>query len=72
MTLDDLLEVYGTKRAVAFAFNITPQAVSSWSKLGYVPFYSQIKIEHLSGGKFKADKFDKNSKSFKTRAYQKK
>lgn len=62
MTLDELLEHHKTKRAIAFAYNITPQAISHWFKLGYVPFYTQIKIEHLSKGQFKADEYDKNSK----------
>lgn len=72
MTLEELLAHHKTKRAIAFAYGVTPQAVSHWVRNGYVPFYSQIKIEHISKGVFKADEYDKYSKLGCTQNYPKK
>lgn len=71
MTLEELLLHHKTKRAVAAAYGVTPQAITHWTRQGFIPFYSQIKIEYISKGMFKADEYDKHSKRFCTKNFPK-
>ena len=69
MTLEELLEHYPSKRQLAKDFHLTPQAITHWTRQGFIPFTAQIKIEHMSNGKFKADTYDKYSKRTCTKNY---
>jgi hypothetical protein len=68
MNLEDVIAHYGSGRSLAFAIKTTPQAVSHWRKIGYIPFAKQLVIEKISSGLFKAEDEDKHSR-FATSKY---
>lgn len=55
MTADQILNYFGSRKAVALALNITYEAVRQWECSGYVPIRRQYEIERLSDGKLASD-----------------
>lgn len=54
MRTSDVIEYFGTQRAVAEALGIKPPSVSDWGDT--VPKLRQLQIEALTGGKLRADR----------------
>lgn len=52
--LEDIIEHYGGKLALAKALGVSPPAVTLWCQLGRIPPRRAIEIEKMTGGKFKA------------------
>ena len=53
MNMSDLVEYFGSQKAVADALGIKPPSVNSWGDS--VPPLRQLQIEALTGGKLRAD-----------------
>lgn len=56
MNIDDLIEHYGSGPKAAEAMGLASASVLyQWRAAGRIPPLRQIQIEHLTGGKLKAD-----------------
>lgn len=53
MRMSDVVEYFGSQKAVADALGIKPPSVSDWGDS--VPPLRQLQIEALTGGKLRAD-----------------
>ncbi len=56
MTPRDVIEYYGSQRAVGAAIGRTQQAISLWVMRGEVPADVQYRIEVITDGKLRADR----------------
>ena len=52
--LGALRDYFGSYTKMAAALGVTPQAINDWKVKRKIPPMSAIKIEQVSGGKFKA------------------
>ena len=52
MTLQQAIEHFGSKAKLAAALGIQPPSVAGWKA---VPHLRQAQLQHLTGGKLKAD-----------------
>lgn len=55
MTLDDILKHFGNGNKFEIATGLSHANIRNWRKRGYIPWFSQIKLEHISKGQLKAD-----------------
>ena len=55
MDIVDVIDHFGGLQPTADALNTSKQCVYAWSKTKRIPLIQQCHIEHVSGGKFKAD-----------------
>ena len=55
MLLDDLYQYYGTWTNIGRQLNLGTSTYQVWRRKGYIPFKSQLLIEHQTNGLFKAD-----------------
>jgi DNA-binding transcriptional regulator YdaS (Cro superfamily) len=55
MKLDKLIAHFGTQVAAAEAIGCTQPTISNWRTRGRIPHLQQLRIEHITGGKLKAD-----------------
>ena len=53
MRTSDVIEFFGTQKAVADALKIKPPSVNGWGET--VPPLRQLQIEKITSGKLKAD-----------------
>lgn len=58
MRIHELHEYYGTWTKLAKVLDQGINAHQYWRKIGYIPFASQLLIEHKTGGLFKASEED--------------
>lgn len=56
MHVDQVITFWGTQVAAAAAIGVTQPTISMWRARGSVPRLQQLRIEHLTGGRLKADK----------------
>jgi hypothetical protein len=57
MTPQKAISYYGTQVAVAAQLRVTQPSVANWVKRGYIPAAPQLRLEELSGGDLKADRW---------------
>jgi hypothetical protein len=55
MTFSQLIEHYGTQQAAAAALGLTQTAVANWKARGRIPELQQLRIQHATNGKLRAD-----------------
>jgi len=55
MTLDDLMDYYGTIYKVSKGLGLSPSSAYHWWRLGYVPIETQIRIQEKTNGALVAD-----------------
>jgi len=55
MTLREVLDHYGNAYAIGKTKHFTFGAPYYWIRLGYIPIKTQMRIEHLTGGRLRAD-----------------
>ena len=55
MTIDEVLQYYGTGYRMNKMIGLSPTLPSNWRKYGYIPIQTQMKIERLSKGVLKAN-----------------
>ena len=55
MTFTQVLKYFGTQVDVAEALGVTQPTISNWKSRGRIPKLQQLRIEHLTRGKLKAD-----------------
>lgn len=55
MTINDILQHYGTGYRFSKETLISTQSFYDWKKRGYIPIGSQMKIERITDGALKAD-----------------
>ncbi len=53
VTVEQIIEHFGSKRALADLLEVSPQALTRWNSEG-VPAKAAIQIERFTDGKFKA------------------
>ncbi len=56
MLLDELYAHYGTYAELARRLNLGSTTYQRWKRIGYIPFNSQLVIQHSTDGMFKASK----------------
>ena len=54
MKIDQVIKFFGSQVAAADAIGVTQPTLSNWKKRGRIPHIQQLRIEHASGGKLKA------------------
>jgi hypothetical protein len=58
MTLEEALNEFdGVGYRLAVALNVSKQCVSVWKKNRKIPYSQQIKLEHYTQGRLKADNY---------------
>jgi DNA-binding transcriptional regulator YdaS (Cro superfamily) len=55
MKFNQVLKYFGTQVDVAAAVGVTQPTVSNWKSRGKIPHLQQLRIEHVTEGKLKAD-----------------
>lgn len=55
MKFDQLIKHFGTQLAAANAIGVSQPTLSNWKTRGKIPALQQIRIEHATKGKLKAD-----------------
>lgn len=55
MTFNDLIQYFGTQKAIAAALGVSQPAVSNWSTRGQVPSFQQLRAEAVTRKKLRAD-----------------
>lgn len=55
MKLEHVIKYFGTQVAAADAIGVSQPTLSNWKTRGRIPHIQQLKLQHVSGGKLKAD-----------------
>jgi DNA-binding transcriptional regulator YdaS (Cro superfamily) len=55
ITIDSIIEHFGSPSALAKALDVTSQVVNNWKKRGRVPPARAKDVSNASGGKFKLE-----------------
>ncbi len=55
MTFDDLIAHFGSQVAAARKLDVTQPTLSNWKARGRIPALQQVRIQHVTRGKLKAD-----------------
>lgn len=55
MKTADIIKYFGTQVEAAERIGVTQPTISNWKKRGYIPALQQLRIQHLTAGKLKAD-----------------
>lgn len=55
MNYDQLIYYFGTQVNAAKVLGVTQPTMSNWKARGRVPHLQQLRIEHITKGKLKAD-----------------
>ena len=56
MKIDNVIKYFGSQIAAATALDVTQPTISNWKTRGRIPHLQQLRIEHITGGKLRADK----------------
>ena len=54
MKFEKLIKHFGTQVAAADAIGVTQPTISNWRARGRIPHLQQLRIEHVTKGKLKA------------------
>lgn len=55
MKIDNVIKHFGSQAAAAAAIGVTQPTISNWKTRGRIPNLQQLRIEHISRGKLRAD-----------------
>lgn len=55
MNLEHLIAHYGTQAEAARKLGLTQPSISNWKARGSIPHLQQLRIQHITRGKLKAD-----------------
>jgi len=55
MTLDEVLVIYKSQRALGNMLGVTEAAVANWRARGGIPGLQQFRLYHISGGRLMPD-----------------
>ena len=55
MKFKQLIDHFGSQVSAAEAIGVTQPTLSNWKKRGRIPPLQQLRIEHITRGKLKAD-----------------
>lgn len=58
MSIDEVIEYYGTLSAACYALGIKPQNITKWKRKGYIPYLQQHRLALLTEGKLTPDAQD--------------
>lgn len=64
MTIDDVLNYYGTSYNMEQCTGMRSTNVPNWKARGYIPIASQMRLERLSEGELTADLSHCNKEEF--------
>jgi len=56
MKIDHVIKHFGSQIAVADALGVTQPTISNWKTRGRIPQLQQLRIEHMTSGKLRADR----------------
>ena len=56
MTFDQLIKHFGTQAKAASALGCSQPTLSNWKTRGRIPSIQQLRLEHITNGKLKAEK----------------
>lgn len=54
MKIDQVIKHFGSQVAAADALGVQQPTISNWKTRGRIPHIQQLRIEHLTAGKLKA------------------
>lgn len=57
MTIKQILNYFGTQAEVARLLNLSPCTISGWKRRKSVPILAQYRLEYLTEGKLKMNKW---------------
>lgn len=55
MNIDDLISHFGSQVEAARKLGVTQPSLSNWKSRGRIPLLQQLRIQHLTRGKLKAE-----------------
>jgi DNA-binding transcriptional regulator YdaS (Cro superfamily) len=55
MKIDNVIKHFGSQALAAKALGLTQPTISNWKARGKIPHLQQLRIEHATGGKLKAN-----------------
>lgn len=55
MKFEKLIAHFGSQVLAAAALGVTQPTLSNWKKRGRIPYLQQLRIEHVTKGKLKAN-----------------
>lgn len=58
MTVDDVLNYFGSGYAMHKEIGLSPSNIKNWLSYGYIPLQTQFKLERLTNGGLKVDEKD--------------
>lgn len=67
MTLDEIKEHFVLYSNAMRQVGLTRHAYLNWRRVGYIPYYQQVKFEKITNGKLKANINDKKERGHGTR-----
>lgn len=56
MDFDAVIRFFGSQVAAAAALGVTQPTISMWRARGSIPHLQQLRIEHITDGRLRADK----------------
>ena len=59
MNLDDVIEHFGNSYQFSLKTKMSASNYWNWKAIGYIPFISQLRLEHLTKGALKANESEK-------------
>jgi DNA-binding transcriptional regulator YdaS (Cro superfamily) len=54
MNIDKVIKYFGSQAQAAAAIGCSQPAISNWKSRGHIPELQQLRIEHVTKGKLKA------------------
>lgn len=63
MDIDDAINHFGSKSALADAAEVEPPSVSLWVKNKRIPYLSQLWLEQVTEGKLRAERFSSKARN---------
>lgn len=58
MTIDEVENYFGTLSNACRALKITPQNMTRWKKIGYIPYLQQYRLAVITEGELMPDEED--------------
>jgi DNA-binding transcriptional regulator YdaS (Cro superfamily) len=55
MKIEQVIKHFGSQCAVAEALGVQQPTISNWKSRGSIPYLQQLRIEHATKGKLKAE-----------------
>lgn len=55
MTIEEGIAYFGSGYRMCKELGLTPQCLTNWRRVGYIPMYQQLRLEKMTKGQLRAD-----------------